>query len=184
MTRKPQSPVRILIYRTWAIIAARCEVRWTLRACYKHTDLLYFRSSFHFILMRFRYVCVFVLIHFQERFQIDAFSMKMLSVLVWTEGLNAYKYVRFQTKPLRVRLVWTGPYSFFHAHWQVLIAAQGFQAMITGCVLVNVNPLVFTYNHFGSRHKSSEIWTRSLPLGRHLIYATLTCWPVIFRTKN
>ena len=24
---------------------------------YKHTDLLYFRSSFHFILMRFRYVC-------------------------------------------------------------------------------------------------------------------------------
>ena len=63
--------------------------------------------------MRFRYVCVFVLIHFQERFQIDAFSMKTLSVLVWTEGLNAYKYVRFQTKPLRVRLVWTGPYSFF-----------------------------------------------------------------------
>ena len=36
--------------------------------------------------------------------------------LVWTEGLNAYKYVRFQTKPLRVRLVWTEPYSFFHAH--------------------------------------------------------------------
>ena len=48
MTRKPQSPVRILIYRT----------------------------------------C----------FQIDAFSMKTLSVLVWTEGVNAYKYVRFQTK--------------------------------------------------------------------------------------
>ena len=48
MTRKPQSPVRILIYRT----------------------------------------C----------FQIDAFSMKALSVLVWTEGVNAYKYVRFQTK--------------------------------------------------------------------------------------
>ena len=28
-----------------------------------------------------RYVCVFLLIHFQERFQIDAFSMKTLSVL-------------------------------------------------------------------------------------------------------
>ena len=49
------------------LIAARCEVKWTLRACCKHTDLLYFRSSFHFILMRFRYVCVFVLIHFSSR---------------------------------------------------------------------------------------------------------------------
>ena len=97
--------------------------------------------------------------------------MKTLSVLVWTEGLNAYKYVRFQTKPLRVSLVWTGPYSFCHAHWQVIIAAQGFQAMITGCVLANVGPLVFNYNNFGSRHKSSEVWTRSLPLVRQLIYA-------------
>ena len=31
-------------------------------------------------------VCVFVLIHFHERFQIDAFSMKTLNVLVLTEG--------------------------------------------------------------------------------------------------
>ena len=28
----------------------------------------------------------------------DAFSMKTLSVLVWTEGLNSAKCVRFQTK--------------------------------------------------------------------------------------
>ena len=35
-----------------------------------------------------RYVCAFVLIHIQECFQIDAFSMKTLSVLVWTEGLK------------------------------------------------------------------------------------------------
>lgn len=48
-----------------------------------------------FIMMRFRpsilirFVCVFVLI--QERFQIDALS-------VWTEGLNASKCIRFQTK--------------------------------------------------------------------------------------
>ena len=57
-----------------------------------------------FILMRFRpfsliqYVCVFVLIHFRERFQIDSFSMK-------TEGLNASKCVRFQNENA---LVWTG----------------------------------------------------------------------------
>ena len=56
-----------------------------------------------FILMRIRpstqirYECVFVLIHFQERFQIDTFTMKTLIVLVWTEGLNASKSMRFQT---------------------------------------------------------------------------------------
>ena len=34
----------------------------------------------------------------QERFQIDAFLIKTLSVLVWTEGLNALKCLHFQTK--------------------------------------------------------------------------------------
>ena len=47
-----------------------------------------------FILMRsftlIRYVCLFVLI--------DTFSMKTPSVLVWTQGLNASKCMRFQTK--------------------------------------------------------------------------------------
>ena len=77
---------------------ARFEVR-TLRACLKHSFLRYFRSSF-FVLRCFRlstltrYVCVFVLIHFQERFQIDVvFFMKTLSALVWTKGLNASKYI-------------------------------------------------------------------------------------------
>ena len=55
--------------------------------------------SFHFVLLRFRpsklirFVCVFVLIHSQGRFQIDAFSMKTLCVLVWTKGLNALKCI-------------------------------------------------------------------------------------------
>ena len=47
--------------------------------------------------IRSRYEGVFILIHFQERFQIDAFTMKTLIVLVWTEGLNASKCMRFQT---------------------------------------------------------------------------------------
>ena len=34
----------------------------------------------------------------QERFQIDAFPIKTLSVLVWTQGLNALKCLHFQTK--------------------------------------------------------------------------------------
>ena len=49
-----------------------------------------------------RCVCVFVLIHFQERFLIDEFSTKTLSVLVWTEGLNASKGMRFNRKHIRV----------------------------------------------------------------------------------
>ena len=76
---------------------ARCDVSWTKCAWYKLTHAPAIFSVFVFILMRFRpstplwYVCVFVSIHFQERFQIDAFSMKTLSV--WTECLNASKYM-------------------------------------------------------------------------------------------
>ena len=43
-----------------------------------------------------------VLIHFQEGFQIDAFSMKTLSVLVRTKDLNASKCMRFQTHHISV----------------------------------------------------------------------------------
>ena len=61
------------------------------------------------VLKRFRLskliwcVCVFVLIRFQERFKIDAFLMKTLSVLVSTEGLNASKCTRIQTCVLGIR---------------------------------------------------------------------------------
>ena len=45
----------------------------------------------------------FVLIHFQERFQIDAFSMKTLSVLLLTEDLNnASKFMRPKRKRICV----------------------------------------------------------------------------------
>ena len=75
---------------------ARSDVSWTLCAGYKDMRLRYFRSSFSFwrVFDRFRpstlirYECVFKVTHFQERFQIDAFSMKTISVLVWTESLN------------------------------------------------------------------------------------------------
>ena len=58
---------------------ARCDV--SLCACYKLTHAPAIFSVFVFILMRFRpstiteYVRVFVLMHSQERFQIDAFSI-------------------------------------------------------------------------------------------------------------
>ena len=66
---------------------ARCDASCVARTCYKPTRLRYCRSSFSFRCFFdrpvIRYVCVFVLIHFRERFQIDAFLMKTLSVLVF-----------------------------------------------------------------------------------------------------
>ena len=53
-----------------------------------------FRPGFRQLTL-IRYERVFVLIHFQERFQIDALLMRTLSVLVWTEDLNASKCMRF-----------------------------------------------------------------------------------------
>ena len=67
----------------------------------------YAPAIFLVILMRFRLpirptllrdVCVCVFIHFQAHFQVNAFSMKPLSVLVWTAGLNEKKCMRFQTR--------------------------------------------------------------------------------------
>ena len=60
-------------------------------------------------LMRFqpstlRYVRVYVLIHFQERFQIDAFSMKTLSLLV---SARASRCLHFHWN--ENAFVWTGP---------------------------------------------------------------------------
>ena len=73
----------------------------------KQTRVRFFWSSFSFwcVFDRkvdchtiIRYVYVFLLIHFQESFQIDALSMKTLSPFVWLEGLNASKCTQFQTK--------------------------------------------------------------------------------------
>jgi len=80
--------------------------------------LRYFRSLFWFWCdfdlypsKIIRYVCAFVLIHFQERFQIDAFSMKTLSVLVWkelrTKRIEMYAFWNEDA------LVWTDP-NFYH----------------------------------------------------------------------
>ena len=69
-------------------------------------------SVIDFILMRFycfrpstlmRCECVFDLIHFQEYFQIDTFSMKTLSAVVWTEGITHRKVWVFKRKPISGR---------------------------------------------------------------------------------
>ena len=81
------------------------DLAWTRNLGIFHKDaddvivfiLMCFRLS-----TRRRYVCVFIWIHFRERFQIDAVSSKMLSVLMWTEALNVSKYEHVITKTFSV----------------------------------------------------------------------------------
>ena len=78
---------------------ARCDVSETLCACHKHARRRSFRSSF-FFWTRFR-PSTLIRIYMRFRFQIDAFAMKTLCVLVQTEGQNTSKCMRFQTKTPR-----------------------------------------------------------------------------------
>ena len=60
-----------------------------------HGTILFCLSMILYVKSERKLVIYFlVLIHFQERFQIDAFSMKTLSVLsvVWTEGKHIEMY--------------------------------------------------------------------------------------------
>ena len=70
------------------------------RACDIFGHRFHFRPS-----ILIRYECVFVLILFQERFQMDAFLMKTLSVLVWPKGMEMCAFSNANA------IVWTGPYS-------------------------------------------------------------------------
>ena len=52
-----------------------------------------------FILKRFRHRFFTQMIHFKDRFQSNAFSIKRtLTALAWTEGLSALRCILFQTK--------------------------------------------------------------------------------------
>ena len=93
---------------------ARCDISWTLRMLQTHAPAIF--SIIVFTLMLFRpsstvntnTICMrFRFDHLSRAFsnRCDAFSMKTLSVLVRTKGLNASKRMRFQTKTHQ----WTGP---------------------------------------------------------------------------
>ena len=101
-------------YRT-----ASCDVKLnSLRMLLTHAFAMdCFRPS-----TRIRYVCVFVWNHFQERFQIDAFSMKTFSGLVW---IGSPKRIERYTFSYENALVLTGSYLFVSCdcHLQVLISS-------------------------------------------------------------
>ncbi len=58
-----------------------------------------------------RYVCVFICIHFQQRFQIDAFSVNTLSVFERISVDGRPKRIEMYAFSNENALVWTGSYS-------------------------------------------------------------------------
>ena len=89
---------------------ARCDVRLQTHAPVHMTSSFFWLDRFRAFTL-IRYVSVFVLIHFPERLHIDEFAMKTLSVLVWTEDLNASKCVRFNRKRMKMDGTWISRFS-------------------------------------------------------------------------
>ena len=93
--RRPKnvkSPLPVDVCHSLLKLPIATQVKLYTHATMTHACHI-FGHRFHFdafstVFTLIGYVFVFVLIDFQERFYIDAFSMKALNVLVWTEGLN------------------------------------------------------------------------------------------------
>ena len=107
--------MRSFVKRSKTIELHVYDVSWTL--CSMHHLQTHAPEIFSIIvsiMMRFRpsilirFVCVFVLIHFQERFQIDVLSVR-------TEGLNIHtKRIEMYTFSNENSSVWTGPKRLLH----------------------------------------------------------------------
>ena len=110
-------------------------------------------------------VCIFVLIHFQEHFQIDAFSMKTLSILVWTEGLNAY--------------VWTGT---FQLHTYTFIIHSCFDSVHSFSFWFSTCYKSLNYACLDGRNKlGQEIYVNISP---KITLGLSKCWLKYFPIKH
>ena len=74
-------------------------------------DVIVFKSVRFQVSTLIRYVCVSICIHFQQRFQIDAFSVNMLSVFERINLDGRPKRIEMYALSNENALVWTGPYS-------------------------------------------------------------------------
>ncbi len=75
------------------------------------SDVIVFKSIRFRVSTLIRYVCVFICIHFQQRFQIDAFSANTLSVFERISVDGRPKRIEMYAFSNENALVWTGPYS-------------------------------------------------------------------------
>ena len=73
------------------------------------TDVIVFKSTCFQVSTLIRYVCVCICIHFQQRFQIDAFSVNTLSVFERISVDGRPKRIKMYAFSNENALVWTGP---------------------------------------------------------------------------
>ena len=73
------------------------------------TDVIVFKSTRFQVSTLIRYVCVCICIHFQQRFQIDAFSVNTLSVFERISVDGRPKRINLYAFSNENALVWTGP---------------------------------------------------------------------------
>jgi hypothetical protein len=73
------------------------------------SDVIVFKSIRFRVSTLIRYVCVFICIHFQQRFQIDAFSVNTLSVFERISVDGSPKRIEMYAFSNENALVWTGP---------------------------------------------------------------------------
>ena len=72
------------------------------------SDVIVFKSIRFRVSTLIRYVCVFICIHFQQRFQIDAFSVNTLSVFERISVDGRPKRIEMYAFSNENALVWTG----------------------------------------------------------------------------
>ena len=76
-------------------------------------DVIVFKSVRFQMSTLIRYVCVSICIHFQQRFQIDAFSVNTLSVFERISVDGRPKRINLYAFSNENGLMWTGPYYDF-----------------------------------------------------------------------
>ena len=79
------------------------------------SDVIVFKSIRFRVSTLIRYVCVFICIHFQQRFQIDAFSVNTLSVFERISVDGRPKRIEMYAFSNENVLVWTGPQTHFES---------------------------------------------------------------------
>ncbi len=82
------------------------------------SDVIVFKSIRFRVSTLIRYVCVFICIHFQQRFQIDAFSVNTLSVFERISVDGRPKRIEMHAFSNENALVWTGSKSVHCMHVQ------------------------------------------------------------------
>ena len=92
------------------------------------SDVIVFKSIRFRVSTLIRYVCVFICIHFQQRFQIDAFSVNTLSVFERISVDGRPKRIEMYAFSNENALVWTGSKTIkIHRQKQVTVSQLHFQ---------------------------------------------------------